>query len=197
MDPLRNQTYCYVFCSTLLYNVVFFILRIHVRTSVQKESMCSTVTFYFQQLFTPTCGDTHTRQADIEAMKGHMKVWEKSSFLCLYRAPPRSRGKRPVSESSLFGALWSCAGQAAVGLKTAAGFVKPPELIVLVDFKAIYPGVSPGIFASFPGVAHFLSFEEICQYPRVPQGEVANPWGTLGYLSLRSTPGKSKYVGYI
>ncbi len=43
-----------------------------------------------------------------------------------------------------------------------------PELIVLVDFKAIYPGVPPGIFASFPGVAHFLSFEEICQYPRVP-----------------------------
>jgi hypothetical protein len=55
-----------------------------------------------------------------------------------------------------------------------------PELIVLVDFKAIYPGVPPGIFASFPGVAHFLSFEEICQYPRVPQGKVANPWGTLG-----------------
>ncbi len=31
-----------------------------------------------------------------------------------------------------------------------------PELVVLVDFKAIYPGVPPGIFASFPGVAHFL-----------------------------------------
>ncbi len=51
------------------------------------------------------------------------------------------------------------------------------ELIVLVDFKAIYPGVPPGIFAGFPGVAHFLSFEEICQYPRVPQGKVANPLG--------------------
>ncbi len=35
-----------------------------------------------------------------------------------------------------------------------------PELIVLVDFEAIYPGVPPGIFASFPGVAHFLSFED-------------------------------------
>jgi hypothetical protein len=43
------------------------------------------------------------------------------------------------------------------------------ELIVLVDFKAIYPGVPPGVFESFPGVVHFLSFEEICQYPRVPQ----------------------------
>jgi hypothetical protein len=43
----------------------------------------------------------------------------------------------------------------------------PAELIVLVDFKAIYLGVPPGIFAGFPGVAHFLSFEEICQYPRV------------------------------
>ena len=47
----------------------------------------------------------------------------------------------------------------------------PAELVVLVDFKAIYPGVPPGIFASFPGVAHFLSFEQICQYPRVPQGK--------------------------
>jgi hypothetical protein len=42
---------------------------------------------------------------------------------------------------------------------------KLPELVVLVDFKAIHPGVPPGIFASFPGVAHFLSFEQICQYP--------------------------------
>ncbi len=50
-----------------------------------------------------------------------------------------------------------------------------------MDFKTIYPRVPPGIFAGFPGVAHFLSFEEICQYPRVPQGKVANPWGTLGY----------------
>jgi hypothetical protein len=54
-----------------------------------------------------------------------------------------------------------------------------PELKVLVDFKRLF--VPPGIFASFPGLAHFLSFEEICQYPRVPQGKVANPWGTLGY----------------
>jgi hypothetical protein len=38
-----------------------------------------------------------------------------------------------------------------------------PELIVLVDFKAIYPRVPRGIFAGFPGVAHFLSFQEICQ----------------------------------
>jgi hypothetical protein len=59
---------------------------------------------------------------------------------------------------------------------------QPTELILLVDFKAIYPGVPPGIFASFPGVAHFLSFEEICQYPRVPQGKVATPWETLGYF---------------
>ncbi len=63
----------------------------------------------------------------------------------------------------------------------AGWYTHSPELIILVDFKAIYPGVPPGIFASFPGVVHFLSFEEICQYPRVPQGIVANPWGTLGY----------------
>ena len=48
--------------------------------------------------------------------------------------------------------------------KTAVlGREKPPELVVLVDFKAIYPGVPPGIFASFPGVAHFVSFVQICQ----------------------------------
>jgi hypothetical protein len=64
-------------------------------------------------------------------------------------------------------------------IRFSAMIEKNPELIVLVDFKAIYPGVyPPGIFASFPGVAHFLSFAEICQYPRVPQGNVANPWGT-------------------
>jgi hypothetical protein len=39
-----------------------------------------------------------------------------------------------------------------------------PVLVVLVDFKAIYPDVHPGIFASLPGVAHFSSFEQICQY---------------------------------
>ncbi len=82
----------------------------------------------------------------------------------------------------------------------------PPELIVLVDFKAIYPGVPPGIFASFPGVppgifasfpgvAHFLSFEEICQYPRVPQGKVANPWGTLGDYLPGVVPREIKIPG--
>ncbi len=70
-----------------------------------------------------------------------------------------------------------------------------PELIVLVDFKAIYPGVPPGIFASFLGVAHFLSFEEICQYPRVPQGKVANPWGTLGYYFPGVDPREIKTPG--
>jgi hypothetical protein len=50
-----------------------------------------------------------------------------------------------------------------------------------VDFNAIYPEVHPGIFASFPGVAHFLSFEKTCQYHRVPPGKIVNPWGTLGY----------------
>ncbi len=50
-----------------------------------------------------------------------------------------------------------------------------PQLIVLVDFKAIYPGVPPGIFASFPGVAHFLSFEQICQYPRVSRKSTGYP----------------------
>ncbi len=70
-----------------------------------------------------------------------------------------------------------------------------PELIVLVDFKAIYPGVPPGIFAGFPGVAHFLSFEEICQYPRVPQGKVANPWGTLGYYFSGVDPRELKIPG--
>lgn len=70
-----------------------------------------------------------------------------------------------------------------------------PELIVLVDFKAIYPGVPQGIFAGFPGVAHFLSFEEICQYPRVPQGKVANPWGTLGYYFPGVDPREIKIPG--
>ena len=70
-----------------------------------------------------------------------------------------------------------------------------PELIVLVDFKAIYPGVPTGIFAGFPGVAHFLSFEEICQYPRVPQGKVANPWGTLGYYFPGVDPREIKIPG--
>jgi hypothetical protein len=69
------------------------------------------------------------------------------------------------------------------------------ELIVLVDFKAIYPGVPLGIFASFPGVAHFLSFEEICQYPRVPHGKVANPWGTLGYYFPGVDPREIKIPG--
>ncbi len=69
------------------------------------------------------------------------------------------------------------------------------ELIVLVDFKAIYPRVPPGIFAGFPGVAHFLSFKEICQYPRVPQGKVANPWGTLGYYFPGVDPREIKIPG--
>ncbi len=62
----------------------------------------------------------------------------------------------------------------------------PPELVVLVDFKAIYPGVPPGIFASFPGVAHFLSFEQICQYPRVSR----NPPATLGSYFPGVDPGE-------
>jgi hypothetical protein len=70
--------------------------------------------------------------------------------------------------------------------------VKPPELVVLVDFKVIYPGVPPGIFASFPGVAHFLSFEQICQYPRVPQGKVVNPPVTLGSYFPGVDPGEIK-----
>jgi hypothetical protein len=61
--------------------------------------------------------------------------------------------------------------------------------------KAIYPGVPPGIFASFPGVAQCLSFEEICQYPRVPQGKVANPWGTLGYYFPGVDPREIKIPG--
>jgi hypothetical protein len=65
-----------------------------------------------------------------------------------------------------------------------------------VDFKAIYPRVPPGIFAGFPGVAHFLSFEEICQYPRVPQGEVANPWGTLGYYFPGVDPRTGSFSGF-
>ena len=55
--------------------------------------------------------------------------------------------------------------------------------------------VPPGIFAGFPGVAHFLSFEEICQYPRVPQGKVANPWGTLGYYFPGVDPREIKIPG--
>jgi hypothetical protein len=70
-----------------------------------------------------------------------------------------------------------------------------PELIVLVDFKAIYPGVPPSIIVSFLGVAHFLSFEENCQYPRVPQGKVANPPGTLGYYFPGVDPREIKIPG--
>jgi hypothetical protein len=69
----------------------------------------------------------------------------------------------------------SPAGMSLTKLSPAWNNLIIPELVVLVDFKAIYPGVPPGIFASFPGVAHYLSSEEICQYPRVPQGKVANP----------------------
>jgi hypothetical protein len=58
------------------------------------------------------------------------------------------------------------------------------ETLVLVDFKAIYPGVPPGIFASFPGVAHFLSFEQICQYPRVNRKSTVYP----GVLYPRGRP---------
>jgi hypothetical protein len=61
-----------------------------------------------------------------------------------------------------------------------------PELVVFVDFKAIYPGVPPGIFASFPGVAHFLSFEQICQYPRVSRKST----GTLGSYIPGIDPGE-------
>jgi hypothetical protein len=64
-------------------------------------------------------------------------------------------------------------------------------MIVSVDFKAIYPGY----FYEFPGVAHFLSFEEICQYPRVPLGKVANPWGTLGYYLPGVDPREIKIPG--
>ncbi len=53
-----------------------------------------------------------------------------------------------------------------------------------MDFKAIYPGVPPGIFASFPGVAHFLSFEQICQYPRVSRKSTGYP----GVLFPRGQP---------
>jgi hypothetical protein len=61
---------------------------------------------------------------------------------------------------------------------------KSPALVVLVDFKVIYPGVPPGIFASFPGVAHFLSFEQICQYPRVSRKSTGSP----GVLFPRGRP---------
>ncbi len=64
-----------------------------------------------------------------------------------------------------------------------------------MDFKAIYPRVPPGILAGFPGVAHFQSFEEICQYPRVPQGKVTNPWGTLGYYFPGVDPSEIKTPG--
>jgi hypothetical protein len=35
-----------------------------------------------------------------------------------------------------------------------------PVQVVSVDFKALYPKALPGILASLPGVAHFLSFEQ-------------------------------------
>ncbi len=66
-----------------------------------------------------------------------------------------------------------------------------------MDFKAIYPGVPPGIFASFPGVAHFISFEQICQYPRVPQGKVVNPPVTLGSYFPWLEPGEIKIPGVL
>jgi hypothetical protein len=34
----------------------------------------------------------------------------------------------------------------------------PPELVVLVDFKAIYPGGTPGYFRRFPWGGAFLKF---------------------------------------
>ncbi len=64
-----------------------------------------------------------------------------------------------------------------------------------MDFRAIYPRVPPGISAGFPGVGHFLSFEEIWLYPRVPQGKVANPWGTLGYSFPGVDPKEIKIPG--
>ncbi len=47
-----------------------------------------------------TCG-IHTRQADIEAIKGSMKDREKSLFLCLYRAPPPPISRQEALRSSL------------------------------------------------------------------------------------------------
>ncbi len=44
-------------------------------------------------------------------------------------------------------------------------------------------------------MVHFLSFEEICQYPRVPQGKVANTWGTLGYYFPGVDPREIKIPG--
>ncbi len=72
-----------------------------------------------------------------------------------------------------------------------------PELVVLVDFKAIYPWVPPGISVSFPGVAHFLSFEQICKYPRVPQGKVVNSPVTLGSYFPWLEPGEIKIPGVL
>jgi hypothetical protein len=57
-----------------------------------------------------------------------------------------------------------------------------------VDFKAIYHRVPLGIFAGFPGVAHFLSFEETGV-------KVANPWGTLGYYFPGVDPREIKIPG--
>jgi hypothetical protein len=50
---------------------------------------------------------------------------------------------------------------------------------------------------SFPGVAHFLSFEQICQNPRVPQGKVANPPVTLGSYFPWLEPGEIKIPGVL
>ena len=77
------------------------------------------------------------------------------------------------------------------------GMMDVTVLVVLVDFKAIYPGVPPGIFASFPGVEHFLSFEQICQYPGVPQGKFVNPPGTLGSYFPWLDPGEIKIPGVL
>jgi hypothetical protein len=42
-----------------------------------------------------------TWQVDREVMKESMKEFEKSLFLCLYRAPPRSLGRWPEGLRSL------------------------------------------------------------------------------------------------
>jgi hypothetical protein len=69
-----------------------------------------------------------------------------------------------------------------------------PKLVVLVDFKAIYPGVPPGIFASFPGVAHFLSFEQICQYPRVSRKSTGCPGNEKNGNNIKIQPNPSSFI---
>jgi hypothetical protein len=70
------------------------------------------------------------------------------------------------------------------------------ELIVLGDFKAFYSGEPPGIFACFPGVAHFPSFEQIFQYRGGSKRNGSSYSSYFRNLNLPNPPLRSKAKEY-